>query len=165
MSRKTTLKLVTVIALTAVLTLGIAAIAFGFMPGDFQPKGQVRITEVSATNANNTTSTSFVNIPNLSTTVTVPAGKVADLVIQFSGMVNSPDAVSSRALVDTTVALPGPTQLYYGQGVNLGASSLGFNYYLNGVGPGVHRIAIQWSGLGGQQFISYRSMIVIANIR
>lgn len=161
---KSTIKLVVVIALTAILTLGAAAAALSFVPGDFLAPGQVRITEVSATSVKNTTSSSFVTIPGLATNVTVPPGKTADLVIQFSGEVNSPDALATQALVDSTVALPGATQIYYGAGVNLGASAHGFNYYLNGVGSGVHRIAIQWHGLGGQQFISMRSMIVIANI-
>lgn len=165
MSPKSMLKLAVVIAITAVITSAATVFAVGAIPADFLPKGEVRVLEVSAANAKNTTSTSFVNVPGLSANVIVPSGKVADLIIEFSGMVNSPDALSTRALVDSTVALPGPTQVYYGQGINLGASTHGFNYYLNGVNPGVHRVVIQWSGLGGQQFISYRSMIVIANLR
>lgn len=165
MFTKPTVKFTAVAALVAFLTLGIAAVAFGYLPSDWQPKGTVRLTAVSAANAINTSSTSYVDTPNLSTRVSVPDGKVADIVIQLSAEVNSPDGVYARARVDNTTAFPGAVQLYNGINQNTGSSTHGFNYYVFGVGPGLHEVKIQWKGLGGQEFMSNRSMVVVASIR
>lgn len=166
MFQKQTIKLGAV-ALTAVLlTLGVAAVAFGYLPDAFQPKGAMYVAAVSGADAINTTSTSFVDVPALDTTVTVPTGKVADFVIQFSGVVNSPDYMYTRARVDNSNAQPGDTQIFSKPtSSTVGASAHAFNYYLFGVAAGTHRIRIQWKGNGGQQFMSDRSMIVIANVR
>lgn len=163
MFQKPIVRLTAIIALTVVLTLGIAAVAFSFVPSDLQPKGAMRMAVASASNVINTTSTSFVEVPSLSTNILVPDGKVADVVIEFSGQVNSPDALYVRALVDTTQASPGPVQVFYNTGG--GATTQGFNFYRLGVPSGSHRISIQWRGLGGQQYMRYRSMIVLVNIR
>jgi hypothetical protein len=105
-------------------------------------------------------------VPGLDTTVTVPTGKVADFVIQFSGVVNSPDYLYTRARVNSTNALPGDTQIFAKPtSSQVGASAHSFNYYLFALPAGNHRIRIQWKGNGGQQFMSDRSMIVIANVR
>lgn len=165
MFTKFPIKLAAIIALTAILTIGVATAAFGFAPADFQPKGAMYVTAVSATNAINTSSTSYVDVPGLSTRVTIPAGKVGDLVIQLSAEVNSPDGLYARARVDGSNATPGQAQLYNGINVNKGSSTHGFNYYMFNVGAGLHEIKIQWKGLGGSQFMSNRSMVVFANIR
>lgn len=163
MFQKPTLRIIGIVAITTLVTFSAAAVAFGYVTSGFQPKGTMRVAAVSATNAINTTVTSFTDVPNLNTTVIVPDGKVADIVIEFSGVVNSPDALYVRAMVDSNVASPGPVQAFYGVGG--GATTQGFNFYRFTVPAGSHRIAIQWDGLGGQQFMSYRSMVVFANIR
>lgn len=160
-------QLVSAIALTVLLTLGIAYVAFGAIT-DFQPQGSYRVTAVSATNSINTTSTTFVDVPGLVTRVTIPTGKVGDLVIEFSGEVNAADGVFARAQVDGANALPNgvsPVQLFSSININTGSSTHGFNWYKFGVGAGLHKVAIQWKGLGGSEFMSNRSMVVLASIR
>lgn len=154
----------TALLVAVAFMLGLVASAYGLGPETLQPAGKMRVAAVSATNAINTTSTSWVDVPNLSTFITVPDGKVADVVIEFSAMVNSPDAQSVRARIDRSVASPGPVQVFYTPG-NVGASSHGFNFYKFAIGPGTHTVKMQWSGLGGQQFMSYRSMILFVNLR
>ena len=167
MKRKHWIAVAVAAMLLATFAAGYIASAADFGPGKLQPAGSVRVAAVSAFDAINTTSTSFVDLPGLATGIKVPAGKLADVIIQFSGSMNSPSALYVRALVDTAVANPnnlgnGP-QMFWGVGG--GATAQAFNFYTFGVGPGSHIVKMQWEGLSGQQFMSYRSMIVMVNIR
>lgn len=164
MQSKSFKKLVMVVVVAAMLTLGVGAVAFGYGAADFQPQGNMVVTAVSAKNSINTVSNSFVTVPALDTTVVVPTNKVADIVIQFSGVVNSADYLYTQARIDGVAINPGPTQLFDGTD-NTGAYAHGFNYYKFNVGPGRHRIDIQWKGLGGNQFMAERSMVIFASIR
>ncbi len=157
------------IALFIALTtfgLGYAASAAQLLPLGLQPSGTVRVGAVSAFNAINTSSTSFVDLPGLATSFSIPTGKHGDVIIQFSGEVNSPSALYVRTVVDGSVADPnnagnGP-QVFWG--VNGGATTQGFNFYKFGLVAGSHTVKLQWRGLSGSQFMSYRSMIVLVNI-
>ena len=141
----------------AIFGLGYVAFVAAIGPLGLQPSGTVRVGAVSAFNAINTTSTSFVDVPGLTNTFTIASGKKGDLVIQFSGEVNSPSALSVRALVDGSAADPnnagfGP-QIFWGVGG--GATTQGFNFYKFGVGSGSHTVKMQWDGLSGSQFMSF----------
>lgn len=154
------------LALAVTFGLGYVASAEGFEILGLQPAGQVRMAAVSAFDAINTTSTTFIDVPGLSTTFKVAAGKHADVVIQFSGEMNSPSALYMRAIVDGAAANPnnagsGP-QMFWGVGG--GATSQTFNFYQFGLGAGSHTVKMQWDGLSGSQFMSYRSMVVLVNI-
>ena len=146
--------------------LGYVASAAQILPLGLQPAGTVRVGAVSAFDPINTSSTSFVDLPGLTNSFSIPAGKHGDLIIQFSGEVNSPSALYVRALVDGSVADPnnagnGP-QVFWGLGG--GATTQGFNFYKFAVAAGAHTVKMQWAGLSGSQFMSYRSMIVVVNI-
>jgi hypothetical protein len=130
------------------------------------PSGQARFAYASANNPINTTATfttGFVDVPNLATSITVPAGQVADVLILFSGEMNSPSALYVQAVVDGQVAQPGLVQAFWDQAG--GATTQGFNFRGSVLGAGTHTIKMQWAGLSGQQFMSARSMTVILNLR
>ena len=126
--------------------------------------GVSRYVMANATDPQNSTSTSYVTIPNMSVGAAVPSGQVADLIITFSGEVNSCTPIEIRAVVDGVPALPGETQLFWPD--NIGAQSHGFTFFQRKVPAGSHTVAIQWHGLAAcnQQFISNRSLVVTANI-
>lgn len=167
MKRKLFIGIAVLLIVTATFALGYVASAAGTGPLALQPSGTMRVGAVSATNGINTTSTSFVDVPGLSSSFSIPSLKQGDVVIQFSGEMNSPNQINVRALVDGSLTNPnsfgnGP-QLFYGVGG--GATAQGFNFYKFGIGPGSHTVKIQWEGFSGQQFMSYRSMVYFVNIR
>ena len=155
-------------AATLMLTLGgvvlfsqgVHAQALGPL---FAPKGQVRFAYAFDTNAINTSSTTFVDVPSLAATVTIPKRKVADVLILFSGEMNSPSALYVQAAVDGIAADPGAgVQAFWGVGG--GATSQSFNFH-SVIGQGTHTITMQWAGLSGSQFMNMRSMTIILNLR
>jgi len=111
-----------------------------------------------------TTSSTFVDITGLSVIIGIPSGKHAELIVTFSGEVNTCDAMYVRATVDGAAAVPGYAQLQVAEGG--GADSHSFTFYKTAVGPGPHTVAMQWRGLStcDHQFMAARSMIVTANI-
>jgi len=129
-------------------------------------QGQVRLAYAFGNNPINTTATftsGFVDVPNLATSVTIPAGHVADVLILFSGEMNSPSALYVQAVVDGGVASPGLVQAFWDTAG--GATTQSFNFRGSTLGAGTHAIKMQWAGLSGQQFMSARSMTVMLNLR
>ena len=91
-------------------TLVVAASAAGYalaanLAVSELPAGSTRYAMVAAQDSQQTTSTTFVNIPSLSATIAIPSGKVGDLIIDFSGEVNSCGALYVRAVIDGSSGL------------------------------------------------------------
>ncbi len=141
------------------------AAATNIQPALFLASGTTRYATATAEDPQNTTSTSFVNIPNLSTTITIGTGKTADLMIDFSGELNGCSAIFVRAVVDGATTSPSSAQVFWPL-AGLGAASHGFTFVKKAVKSGTHTVAIQWQELSNcaQAFISSRSMVVTANI-
>jgi hypothetical protein len=160
------LGLALVSVVVAVFVAGYA-VAASIAP-EFVGAGSTRYAMVARGPLDTTTtqSTTFVNVTGLSVGIGIPSGKSAELIITFSGEVNSCDVMYIRAVVDGGAAAPAETQLQYRIGQNLGADSHSFTFYKKGVGSGVHTVAIQWHGLTtcDHQFMAARSMVVTANI-
>jgi hypothetical protein len=157
----------------ALLSVVIAVFVAGFAAAasiapEFVGAGSTRYAMVARGPLDTTTtqSSTFVNITGLSVVIGIPSGKTAELIINFSGEVNSCDVMYVRAVVDGAAAGPSETQLQYRIGQNLGADSHSFTFYKKGVGAGSHTVAMQWHGLTtcDHQFMAARSMIVTANI-
>ena len=156
-------------AAIAALGLFVAASATGYffaanVQANYVTAGTTRYAMVAAQDAQTSTSTSFVSIPGLSTTVTVPSGKVADLIIDFSGEVNSCSAMSVRAVVDSTASSPTSAQIFWPTGG--GAQAEAFTFFAKAVKSGTHTVAIQWSEITAcsQMFISSRTMVITSNV-
>jgi hypothetical protein len=162
------LRLVTAVAavLVAVFVAGLNVAARGPIGIDVVPAGATRYAFASAADAQNTTSTSFANIPNLAASFTVGSGKTAEASMTFSGELNGCSAIYVQAVLDgSTIAAPGPAQVFW-PFAGSGAASHSFTFYAKNIGPGKHTARIQWSELTNcnQAFISVRSLVVTANI-
>jgi hypothetical protein len=133
----------------------------------FTPQGVTRYAMVASNggSGNNaiTTSTTYVDMPGMATSISVPTGKTADDIVTFSGMANTCDATLVRAVVDTAVASPAEVQFMWNH--SGGAESHAFTFFRT-VKSGLHTVKIQWRGLTScaQQFMAARSMVVTANI-
>src|SRR5215472_6250548 len=139
-----------------------AAVSLG---PNFDPKGEVHMASLMQSDPVTTTAsfnTGFAAIPGLTMPITIPRGKIADVKILFTGEMNSADAGFVSAVVDGSPAPPGVVQAFWGVHGGATSQSASFSAFLT---EGDHFIQMQWGGLGGQQFMSLRSMIVIVNLR
>ena len=103
--------------------------------------GQSRLSVVAAeTDWVNTTSRTFANVPNMSTSVTL--GATRDVRITFSGHVQTTGArLRGMAVVD---GVPGADVVLEDPG-NLTRSGVrSYSFVKKGVGAGTHTVAIQW---------------------
>ena len=76
------------------------------VPNAFLATGTTRYAFVSTAANASTISTSFVNLPGLSTTIAVPAGKTADVFVLFCGDMVTESYTFVRALVGGNRASP-----------------------------------------------------------
>lgn len=142
--------------------LASAAVPLG---PNFPPKGEVRIAALTADNPINTTATQntgLAPVPGLELPISIPRGKVADVTILFTGVMNSADALLVSAVVDGFSAAPGVLQAFFVTGGGAASQGANFSTFL---GEGDHTIQMRWGGVGGQQFMRNRSMTVIVNLR
>jgi hypothetical protein len=72
-------------AVVATVFIAGYTLAASVAPATFVPAGTTRYAMVSRGDTATTTSTSWVAIPGLLTDITVPAGKVANVIVTFSG--------------------------------------------------------------------------------
>ena len=153
------------VAVVAAVFVAGYAVAASVVPASFVTAGTTRyaMVAVNPSSTTTTTSASFVDMPGMSTSISVPAGRVAEVMIDFSGMVNTCDAMYVRAVIDGSAASPAYTQFQWN--FNGGADSHAFTF-VKTVKAGPHTVKMQWHGLTScsQQFIAARSMIVTANI-
>ena len=128
------------ILLLTATAAGYAA-ATTIQPALFLTSGTTRYATAVGEDPQTTTSTTFVNIPNLSTTITIGAGKVADLMIDFSGELNGCSAILVRAVVDGVTTTPSSAQVFWPL-AGLGAASHGFTFIKKAVKSGTHTVAV-----------------------
>lgn len=129
--------------------------------------GTTRYAAVSTDVHAYTTSTSFVDLPGLSTGITIPAGKVGDVMIFFCGDTATGSYTTVRALVGGVAAAPSLMQIRANTSTGGGESGCA-NFYKLKVASGSPTVKMQWRGdpsyPGKQQHMWERSMIVIVNI-
>lgn len=113
-----------------------------------------------------TTSTSFVNVPGMSRTVTIPGTTKTCVEVQYTATVFSPgdELIYVRATRDGVACLPGEAQ-FEGDSDEDGdgswARAHAFNFICTGVTPGAHTFRIQWrSFFGGTVSTHWRTMVV-----
>lgn len=161
------MKRIAVLAAIAAV-LSVTSYVLAAVVSDFVPKGTTLYAMVSAEDGDTTTTTStdFVDIAGLSTLINIPKHKTAELVINFSGDVNSCDIMYVRAAVDGAAAAPAQTQFLYRLGESLGSESHSFTFFAEGVNSGLHTVTMQWHGLSNchNQFMGARTMVVTANV-
>lgn len=123
---------------------------------------EVRVKQVSIEGPYlSTTSTSFVDMPNMS--LTIDPSVTSDLAISFSGRVYGiGSSLWIQALVDGVTAGPGQVLA-----TDVEVSTLrAFNFVVKDVAPGTHTVTIQWrggsNGTPGTMYVGDRSTKVIA---
>ncbi len=152
-----------VVLVAAVACLAMAATALGA----FVSKGTTRyaFASVNSSSPVTTTSSTFVDLPGMSVSVSIPADKTADLFITFSAELNGCGPIDARAIVDTSasIAAPGAALLFSHTGGS--AEAHGFTW-MRTVGTGAHTVKIQWLSGGGcdHAFAGVRSLMVTANV-
>jgi hypothetical protein len=139
------------------------------VPSTFLTSGTTRYAFVSTATVTSTTSTSFVNLSGLSTTIAIPAGKTADVFILFCGDTMTESYTLVRALVGGNRASPVEMQVREPPADPLGGGETGCaNFLKKDVPAGTQTVSMQWRGAGAfpgsQQQMFDRSMVVIANI-
>lgn len=102
----------------------------------------------------------------LATSVTVPTGKTADVIVLFCGVASSGNSfIKVRARLGTALLVPNAG----GTGISLSSLSSSIqskcvNFYKTGVGAGTKTVAIEWHAASSLAHLFSRSMIVILNI-
>jgi hypothetical protein len=174
-----------IILLTVLLTFGIASFCYANPGEDGTPamgEGNASAQEITPqalvtgkcnTNKVNfavtdnapfsTTSTTFVDMPEMSVTFTIPVGTPRSCVrVEFSAYTYAPgtELMDIRTVLDgTTVGAPGEIQ-FEGSSATW-ATSRAFNFLFTDVKAGTHTIKMQWySFFGGDVFVHKRSMFV-----
>ena len=154
--------------LLVILVAGVASLAITATAlGAFLTKGTTRdaFASVDVSSPATTSSSSFVNLPGMSVSVTIPAGKTADLFVTFNAELNGCGPINVRAIVDSsaTIAAPGAALLFSHTGGS--AEAHGFTW-MRTAGAGTHSVTIQWLSGGGcsQAFAGVRSLWVTANV-
>jgi hypothetical protein len=102
----------------------------------------------------------------LSTSVTIPVGKTADVMVLLCATAN-PDSsfIKVRAKVGSALLVPNAS----GNGLNLAADYAGIdsrceNFFKGGVGAGTKTVQVQWYTPAATAHLYARSMIVILNV-
>ena len=137
------------------------------MPDALLPAGSTRYgaVGVAATSATGTNSASFTNLPGLSTTITIPAGKKGDVMVFFCGTIDAStnNYAYVRAKVGSSVARPDEVVAWE---FNSTQQNSCVNFFKTGVDAGTHTVKMQWKSDNGTIIGAWaRSMIVIVNVR
>lgn len=143
-----------------------------------QVKDAIPYGVISTNQTHSTSSTSFVDMPEMS--VTISTSGTSRLIIVFSGNTwltgsGSYLIIAVRAMVDTAQAYPQRQDIWFGsstrQSVPLGGdivyydhSSHSLTFHSDPLDPGTHTVKIQWRVWGGSNvgYIASRSLTVIA---
>jgi hypothetical protein len=112
-----------------------------------------------------TSSTTFVDLPPLSVTFSIPGTSSSCLNVELSAVTFAPGSsdVASDEIIYMRVLLDGTTELLPGEpqwsADDEWARAHAANFYASGVSPGVHTVMAQWrSAFGKTVFAHWRSM-------
>lgn len=155
---------VLVVLTSAVVSYAVSAA----VPQALLPAGSSRYAFAGANTGTptSTTSTTFVDLSGLTTTVKIPSGKKGDVFVLFCSETRpNGDFANVRALIGGVDSMPGETTLREGTSSQPEESQCA-NFARTGVSAGTKTVTIQWRSVGGAEITAYaRSMIVLVNIR
>ena len=146
-----------IILVNQVVTFAVAA----RVPQSLRPSGTTRYAMAqTTTTADNTSSGNWIPT-GLATSVTVPAGKKADVMVVFCSVGDGDgNVISVRAKIGGAVLLPSP-------GVTLMSVSFTGShcatFYKTGVGEGTKIVRAEWRSFAAGANLLERSMIVTLN--
>jgi hypothetical protein len=183
LKEKVPLKIVVpVIVVTWILSLVSSVAIMYVMPSliplrSEQVKDAIPYGVISTNQTHSTSSTSFVDMPEMS--VTISTSGTSRLIIVFSGHTWLSGSgkyliIAVRAMVDTAQAYPQAQNIWFGSGAHLGIllgevvypdySSHSFTFHSDPLDPGTHTVKIQWRVYASSNagHIASRSLTVIA---
>lgn len=141
-------------SITAAALVALIAAVPAFAAVTHTAKGIFKTIVVTETNAQSTNSTSYVNLPGASATITVPAGKIHLVNVRFSAesycFGSTSDAgnwCSVRILVDGTEMLPN-SGFDFAFNANGNADDFWEGHAMERtlvVGAGTHTVTVQWA--------------------
>lgn len=141
-------------SIAAATLVALIAVVPAFAAVTHTGKGVFKTTVVTETNAQSTSSTSYVNLPGASASITVPAGKIHLVNVRFSAesycFGSTSDAgnwCTARVLVDGTEMLPNASS-DYAFNANGTADDFWEGHAMERtlvVGAGTHTITVQWA--------------------
>lgn len=135
-------------------------------PQSLLVSGSTRYAFVQATGPVSTTSSTFSDVNGLSTSINVPAGKTADIIVLWCGMVSTNSYLLVRGMIAGTAGTPAYMQA--AKDLAGGAQTHCATFYRGGVAAGTRYVKVQWAAHasfdGTLQSMWNRSMFVILNI-
>jgi hypothetical protein len=128
------------------------------------------VKKISVASSNNigvsTTSTTFVDVPDMSVSVNIPGKETVCVEVQYTANVftGADELIYVQATSDGVACFP-PDVQFEGDSDEDGdgewARAHAFNFICTGVKPGLHTFTIQWrSFFGGTVFTHWRTMAV-----
>ncbi len=158
--------------LVAVTAFLLGTVVSGIAAFALQPAGSVRVDSIGAAGAIATTSTTWANVPGFSTTVDIPSGRVADIMVSFTAEAFASDFPTNlllRAQVQGVNASP-PSYVFAHANDDIAPQgdpgTKAANFRFAAAPAGTRTIALQWrSSTGNQVTLANRAMLVWANIR
>lgn len=156
--------------MTAVATVVATTVVSASAPKLLFPIGSSKYAAVASMAYASTVSTTFVDVPGLAQTFTIPAGKTADLLVYYCGEARSKSVMVARAVIagygvgippSMRVREPSATQQFISGCAN-------FYFYKVPASPtgGMWTVKIQYrngGAVGSLQELYNRSMLVIFN--
>jgi len=151
--------------LIVVATSGVVSyVVSASVPDSLVAAGATRYAMVSSSTQRSTSSMSYENLPGMSTSIGIPAGKVGDIMIQFCGGALAGTQMFIRALIGGVTATP-TNVLLIGQTTEALQQSQCAIFYMTTVKAGTRTVNMQWrSAFGAPQNIFQDTMIVTVNI-
>ena len=130
------------------------------MPESLRPAGSTRYAAVGSSTLALTTQTAFSDLADMTTSITIPAGKHGDVFVLFCGETFSLSVTKVRAIIAGQES--NPIQL---QDSTSGAQSRCASFFRFNVPEGSKNVRVQWAGSTATvQSMNQRSMIVIVNL-
>lgn len=139
------------------LMLSIFVLGLAAMPGEAAPPPK-NVFFGSAQRTDPTTSTTFAELVPTPGQVFTTTGQ-STFLVQFFGSARLSDAgkaMDIRAVVDGHPLNPTNGMRFSGTGF----TSISYSGFLSNIGPGQHKVTLQWLVTGGTGFMSNRTFII-----
>jgi hypothetical protein len=145
---------------TAICSSMLALQAFGALLSKTVNAPVDRVAGVDANDTVSTMSTTFVDMPSMSTSFTLAGPNKKKVIAMFQGEIDASGpavTITIQLVIDGSVQ-SGPQPLLVDQ---LAHQTHGFNFISDGLSSGPHTAKIQWKAGSGTAAVAARSLVVI----
>ena len=160
-------KLVIAAILIVIASVAMDQVVSAAVTDSLLAAGTTRYAFVTAANPVSTSLITYSNLPGMSTDITIPPGKVGDVMILFCGGTVAIHYTMARARIGSLGTSPSEVTLREPGDIGGGENQCA-NFVRKGVPAGTHTVRIQWRGAsawpGETQWMYERNMIVVVNL-